>query len=203
MLVYIKFCQNKQKSARPSCASRSEAFDETSSSKEETVQLHPASVLFGKKTFQDPFIIFHEKVKTSAVFIRDGTLVKAIPLMLFATEIKVLHLEGIVVVDEWLRLKCAANVAALVSAIRKQLTKLLRKKIEDSTFDLFNSAESSKLLSRLARAFFDKGGGFSLFRIFCKLLFHIFVKEYSMFFIYFYGYFVKNSHACSIFDSLM
>lgn len=50
---------------------------------EEVVGLHPASVLYNAPKFSQPFLVFHEKVKTSQVFVRDATSVSPFALLLF------------------------------------------------------------------------------------------------------------------------
>jgi hypothetical protein len=52
-------------------------------SQEEQVQIHPASVLYNKATFKHPFLVFHEKVMTSQVYVRDATAVSPFALLLF------------------------------------------------------------------------------------------------------------------------
>lgn len=39
------------------------------------VFLHPVSVLHASRTFESPYLIFHEKVKTTKVYVRDATAV--------------------------------------------------------------------------------------------------------------------------------
>eukprot|EP00041_Stephanoeca_diplocostata_P021833 m.515906 g.515906 ORF g.515906 m.515906 type:complete len:168 (+) comp21924_c0_seq10:65-568(+) len=56
---------------------------------EEAVQIHPSSVLYSCTTFSQPFLTFHEKVKTSAVYVRDGTVVSPFALLLFGGDIQV------------------------------------------------------------------------------------------------------------------
>lgn len=53
------------------------------------MQIHPSSVLYNCTTFKQPFLTFHEKVKTSAVYVRDGTVVSPFALLLFGGDIRV------------------------------------------------------------------------------------------------------------------
>jgi hypothetical protein len=64
------------------------------------------------------------------VYVRDGTCVSALPLVLFGGDVDVRHIESIVVVDKWLRLSVAAQHAVLVVALRGKLQEIMRAKIE-------------------------------------------------------------------------
>jgi len=39
------------------------------------VKIHPCSVNFECKSFESPWLVYHEKVKTSAIYLRDSTMV--------------------------------------------------------------------------------------------------------------------------------
>jgi HrpA-like RNA helicase len=64
-------------------------------SSEEMVSLHPSSVLYGRSGgYGTPFLVFHEKVKTSQVYVRDATAVSPFALLLFGGAVEVAHLKG-------------------------------------------------------------------------------------------------------------
>jgi hypothetical protein len=64
-------------------------------SSEEMVSLHPSSVLYGRSGgYGTPFLVFHEKVKTSQVYLRDATAVSPFALLLFGGAVEVAHLKG-------------------------------------------------------------------------------------------------------------
>ena len=63
------------------------------------------------------------------VFVRDGTCVSALPLVLFGGEIDVRHIQSEVVVDRWLKLGVAAQHAALVVALRGKLQEIMKAKV--------------------------------------------------------------------------
>merc|ERR1712151_147692 len=92
-----------------------------------TVELHPSRVLadMPSSSYEHPFLVYHEKVRTSKVFVRDATIVSAFPLLLFGKDVQVLHLESSVVLDGWLRLGVAAHHAVLVQALRGKLQQIL------------------------------------------------------------------------------
>ena len=53
--------------------------------------LHPTSVVFGLSKFEHRFLLFHEKVKTAKVYIRDATMIGPYPLLLFGGKVAVDH----------------------------------------------------------------------------------------------------------------
>lgn len=55
----------------------------------QAVQIHPCSVAFGTTRFESPWLIYSEKVATSAVYLRDVTMVTAYPILLFGGPLQV------------------------------------------------------------------------------------------------------------------
>ena len=47
------------------------------------VHVHPSSVCHSASSFDSPYLVFHEKVKTSKVFIREMSMVPVYPMILF------------------------------------------------------------------------------------------------------------------------
>ena len=82
------------------------------------VFLHPASLNFDHGQYEHLQLLFHEKVKTSKVFLRDSTMVSACPILFFGGELLVSHEAGILTVDGWLRYEAPARVAVLINKLR-------------------------------------------------------------------------------------
>ena len=99
--------------------------------KEEMVSLHPSSVLAGQTTFAQPFLLFHEKIKTSAVYVRDASVVSPFALLLFGGKVNVEHLKGEVTLDNWLKFSVSALNAAMILKMREKLMACMEKKISD------------------------------------------------------------------------
>jgi hypothetical protein len=77
------------------------------------VAIHPSSTLFGLPALpseQEKWLIYHEKVKTSKVYIRDGTLVAPYPLLLFGGQIDVHHEKQMIELDKWILFRANAKV---------------------------------------------------------------------------------------------
>ena len=85
------------------------------------VGVHPSSVNAKLATPTFPFLVFHEKVKTSRVFLRDSTVVAPAALLLFGGAMDVHHAAGRVSLDGWLWLRASAQVAVLFKKLRRAL----------------------------------------------------------------------------------
>jgi ATP-dependent RNA helicase DHX29 len=55
------------------------------------VFIHPSSVNHLVTEFRHPFLVFHEKVETSKVYLRDTTVISPYALLLFGGAINVQH----------------------------------------------------------------------------------------------------------------
>jgi HrpA-like RNA helicase len=113
--------------------------------REGEVAMHPSSVLFNEHGgFDSPFMVFHEKVKTTKVYVRDATIVGSYALLLFGVDMCVQHEKSIVILDDWLSFKIKPRTAALVADLRLELRKLLVEKIQCPTADLGGSTQTTK-----------------------------------------------------------
>lgn len=93
------------------------------------VSLHPTSVVFGAPEFLSRFLVFHEKVKTTKVYLRDASLISPYPLLLFGGKITVDHERQIATCDKWIRFRASARVAVLFKNLKKELDQVLMRKI--------------------------------------------------------------------------
>ena len=95
------------------------------------VALHPGSVNAGLvgRAFAAPYVLFLEKVRTSRAFLRDTTVVGAVPLLLFGGALDVRHGEGTVLIDGWLTVRAAAPTAVLVKKLRSALDATLAARV--------------------------------------------------------------------------
>lgn len=100
------------------------------------VHLHPTSVCYGSSGFESPFLLFHEKVRTTKVYLRDATAVGSYPLLLFGGKIKIDHERSRASCDGWIHLRAAPRVAVLFKHLRAELDALLMEKIASPTMDI-------------------------------------------------------------------
>ena len=78
-----------------------------------TVSVHPSSVLFACGNYESPYVVYHEKMKTSRIFIRECSMVPAFPLILCGgSEIHVGLDRGTFVLsidDGWIKFVCESH----------------------------------------------------------------------------------------------
>uniref|UniRef100_A0A7S0IGJ7 RNA helicase n=1 Tax=Micromonas pusilla TaxID=38833 RepID=A0A7S0IGJ7_MICPS len=107
--------------------------------KEESLQVHPSSVNYGAKKYASRWLVYHERVQTTGVYVRDCSTVTPYQLLLFGGKIEVRHAEGTLSLDRWATFKAPARVGVLLKEIRARLDGVLRDKIERPDEDVFAS----------------------------------------------------------------
>ena len=68
-------------------------------------------------------------MRTSQTFLRDTTVTSPLTLLLFGGKLEVVHGEGYVLVDGWIRIRAAAPTAVLVQRLPGGLDTLLQQRI--------------------------------------------------------------------------
>eukprot|EP00750_Incisomonas_marina_P019080 INCI3211.4.p1 GENE.INCI3211.4~~INCI3211.4.p1 ORF type:complete len:343 (+),score=57.25 INCI3211.4:108-1136(+) len=139
---------NRNKPKRPPKMKTQKLWDQDA--KEENVGLHPSSVLFNETSFSQQFLVFHEKVKTSQIFVRDATAVSPFALLLFGGSVEVAHLKGEVTLDKWLRFAVPAQHAVMICAMRDKLMAIMHRKIDQPKHSLLKDPEATKVIMALA-----------------------------------------------------
>ncbi|XP_026678473.1 putative ATP-dependent RNA helicase DHX57 [Diaphorina citri] len=119
--------------------------------KDGPVFLHPSSILKEVSRFPSPYIVFQEKIKTSKLFIRNCTMVPTLALILFCKGSvnvqKYLDTFVLSLDDDWIALNIKDNqIAELLVAVKKELFKLLDKKIKDPSVDLTKYKKGLKII---------------------------------------------------------
>ncbi|KAL3874748.1 hypothetical protein ACJMK2_037719 [Sinanodonta woodiana] len=120
------------------------------------VNIHPSSVNYQVRYYESPYLVFHEKVKTSKVFIRDCTMVSVYPLLLFGGGNISLDLHKgnyvLSVDDGWIRFMASSHqVAELVKDLRFEVDQLMNDKIENPHMDLCTSLRGSKIIDTIVK----------------------------------------------------
>jgi len=106
---------------------------------EERVFTHPSSFMFKVCSYNCPWVVFHELVRTSKPFLRDATECSSYALLLFGGNISVQAAEGLIIVDDYARLAANARVGALIGGLRRKVDDLLSNKIENPSIDVATS----------------------------------------------------------------
>ncbi|XP_060083551.1 putative ATP-dependent RNA helicase DHX57 [Ylistrum balloti] len=120
------------------------------------IHIHPSSVNFQVNHYESPYLVYHEKVKTSRIYIRDCTMVSIYPLLLFGGGSINVDLEKgnfiLSVDDGWIRFMANTHqVAELVKELRLELDQLLSDKIQNPHMDLLTCPKGSKIIDTIVR----------------------------------------------------
>uniref|UniRef100_A0A3B3QJM3 Putative ATP-dependent RNA helicase DHX57 n=1 Tax=Paramormyrops kingsleyae TaxID=1676925 RepID=A0A3B3QJM3_9TELE len=118
------------------------------------VHIHPSSINYTVRHYDSPYLVYHEKVKTSRVFIRDCSMASVYALVLFGggqVSIELLRGEFVVSLDDgWIRFAAASHqVAELVKELRWELDQLLEDKIRSPSMDLCSCPRGSRIISMI------------------------------------------------------
>lgn len=115
------------------------------------VNVHPSSVNYTVRHYTSPYLVYHEKVKTSRVFIRDCSMVSVYPLVLFGggqVNVELHKGEFLISLDDgWIRFAASSHqVAELVKELRWELDQLLEDKIKNPVMDLCSCPRGSRII---------------------------------------------------------
>ncbi|XP_071441564.1 putative ATP-dependent RNA helicase DHX57 [Hetaerina americana] len=118
------------------------------------VYIHPSSVNYSANDYPSPYLVYHEKIKTSRVFIRECSMVPVLPLVLFTgSKLNVELNQGVFIIsleDGWIKLSVERQIVAeLLKTIRIELLKLLDEKIEDPSLNLVTHKNGRKIISTI------------------------------------------------------
>ncbi|XP_020915911.1 ATP-dependent DNA/RNA helicase DHX36 [Exaiptasia diaphana] len=121
------------------------------------VAMHPKSVNVETVAYENNWLIYHQKVKSTKIFIHDATMIAAYPLLFFGGDVTVLVEEGheIVAVDDFIRFRSPKKIAVLVKELRAQLDKLLERKIAQPGLRLVVDSSQDHRATELLHAIID------------------------------------------------
>jgi len=108
--------------------------------------LHPSSIA-NKGQLASKYLVYHERVKTTRVYIRDATPVSPYALILFGggkmeIEKGAEYNESVFRLDGWLGFRCPKKDHLLVMQLRSLLDGILRHKVENPKVDFSVEAEN-------------------------------------------------------------
>ncbi|NXN70571.1 DEXH1 helicase, partial [Himantopus himantopus] len=120
------------------------------------VHIHPSSVNYQTRRFESPYLVYHEKIKTSRVFIRDCSMVSVYPLVLLGggqVHMQLQKGEFVISLDDgWIRFVAASHqVAELVKELRCELDQLLQDKIKNPSMDLCVCPRGSRIIGMIVK----------------------------------------------------
>ena len=95
------------------------------------VHIHPSSVTSTVGYFKTPYLVFHEKIRTSRVFVRELSMVPMYPMILFGgTGVEVIMQRGQSVLSlekGWIKFLCETHIIA--ELLKVLLTKCISKRL--------------------------------------------------------------------------
>lgn len=116
-------------------------------SKEQQIHFHRTSVNASKKRFSKDqnWVVFFEKFGTpNRTSVTTTCFVGSMPLLLFGGPLVVKHTDRIVVVNDWMEIEMAAQIAVMLKELRQQVENLLLKLIVVSDDDDKKSSSGGK-----------------------------------------------------------
>ena len=92
--------------------------------KDGKVKFHPKSVNSKETFFDSKYMIYHIKMKSSAVFVHDASLIPPFPLLFFGGNISVQRDmdQETIAVDDWIIFQAAHHTAKLVQVGYRHFT---------------------------------------------------------------------------------
>ncbi|KAK5849246.1 hypothetical protein PBY51_008900 [Eleginops maclovinus] len=120
------------------------------------VHIHPSSVNYTVRHYNSPYLVYHEKVKTSRIFIRDCSMVSVYALVLFGggqVHMELHKGEFVISLDDgWIRFAASSHqVAELVKELRWELDQLLEDKIRNPSIDLCTCPRGSRIIHMIVQ----------------------------------------------------
>ncbi|RVE56430.1 hypothetical protein OJAV_G00221220 [Oryzias javanicus] len=115
------------------------------------VHVHPSSVNYTVRHYDSPYLVYHEKVKTSRVFIRDCSMASVYPLVLLGggqIDVELRRGQFVISLDDgWIQFAAASHqVAELMKELRWELDRLLEDKIKNPSMDLCSCPRGSRII---------------------------------------------------------
>ncbi|KAJ7390027.1 mitochondrial large ribosomal subunit assembly [Desmophyllum pertusum] len=101
------------------------------------VALHPSSVNSDERQFISEWLVYHDKVKSTQVFIRDSSMVHPVALICFSgKDVREMHhgpappaqqprVTLVVDGDRWMSFYCSPRLARILQAIRREINKMV------------------------------------------------------------------------------
>ncbi|XP_013409135.1 ATP-dependent RNA helicase dhx29 [Lingula anatina] len=109
-----------------------------------TLHAHPSSV--NRFLEANGWLVYHEKVKLSKVYMRDSTLITPYPILLFGGDITVQHTQQLITVEDWIQFKSFAKTAVIFKELRTLIDTLLKDKLENPGLDFKDNPAISILI---------------------------------------------------------
>ncbi|KAH9495037.1 ATPdependent RNA helicase [Bulinus truncatus] len=134
-------------SLTPGASNRGKNFKTRSG---ESVDIHPGSVNFKNMFNPGTSLVYHEKVKTTKVYIRDSTVISKLSLLMFAggqISVKETFDQIILSIDRMIKFKVGSlEKAYLLQSLRSELDKLLFVKMSQPNMDIISDRNTEQII---------------------------------------------------------
>ncbi|CAL1529712.1 unnamed protein product, partial [Lymnaea stagnalis] len=98
-------------------------------------QVHPSSVN-KNLALTGSWMVYHEKVRVSRVYLKDTTVVSPYALLLFGGAIDVQHTQKVILLDGWIKYKAVAKTGVIFKEIRVLLNRILERKLREPALNI-------------------------------------------------------------------
>ena len=116
--------------------------------------VHPSSINFKGGPLSFPFLAYVERIKTTAMYLRETSVVSPMALVLFCGDASYKASTSELIVDGWIQLQCTETDAAVLLHLREQLGSALKARINDPSYSWEQSATA--LVSAIVRVLRDE-----------------------------------------------
>lgn len=114
------------------------------------VDLHPKSILSSATSFESPLLVYYLKMRSTSIFVHDGTIVHALPLVFFGDHYNYQTTDSgqkVLSISDRIRFKCSENTAKTIEELRDRLNWFLEYKISHpGVVDWNSDSEEVKVL---------------------------------------------------------
>ena len=114
----------------------------------ERLYFHSSSVNASKKryAFSEKWLVFDEKFGTAKrTSVSTTAFIHPFALILFGGSVLVKHVDRLVIIDDWIEVKMAAQTGCLLREIKKKVDNVLRKMIDRANIKEIDVTESSMI----------------------------------------------------------
>ncbi|EZA52393.1 Putative ATP-dependent RNA helicase DHX57 [Ooceraea biroi] len=118
---------------------------------DETVYIHPSSVNSNVTYFSSPYLVYHEKIKTTKVFISEISMISILSLILFSGyKLSITHdgHHNLLSLDSgWVQFPIKSHTLGLIlQRLRKELTKLLEQKMQNPLLNILSHQQGKRII---------------------------------------------------------
>ncbi|KAK3737105.1 hypothetical protein RRG08_016411 [Elysia crispata] len=101
-------------------------------------QVHPSSVN-RNLALTGSWLVYHEKVRRTRVYVRDTSVVSPYALLLFGGAIDVQHIQKLISLDGWIRFRAVARTGVIFKELRILLNCVLSQKLREPGLNITGS----------------------------------------------------------------